>query len=632
MSFDQRSNFGVTSITVAPSPAIDGTKATVKDATVFPEPPFNVTVAPALDALVTAKEQVNRENSEVWRVTARTGNELTVLREQEGSSARASVVGDQIYLGVTKRTLEELQEATESNGAAIVAETARAETAEALLAPKASPALTGTPTAPTAPALTDDTQLATTAYADSAVAVETARAKAAEKAEREAAEAASSQGLVPTVVKNAAYEAKPGDYIPIDISAGAVAITLPNAPVDKTRVGVKIVKGPATPGEHTLTIHCAGADVFNIAGGSTTLTLSARFQSVLLQYQHSTGIWYVQTTDTPLNEGLGAALLGSDGTVGGPGGLPTERLNPLGEVEGAVTPNWEEGNAVTATLKGATTFERPSHLPSIPGWMNVTLTQDASGHALKIGAGITMPGGEPVWSTAPLGVNQFSLWWDGLGNLWMFIGTEGKQGKEGPKGANGETVGSVEAALKMTYPAVNGNPKATATKAAVAWRMQRNMVVIPVKCKKLKILWTPGTVKGKVRVVVFDTGQKVAGKYSVLADTHAFVNPGVEKVSGILAELERKEGEWEAGEVVMIGLIPESAEMILPISTEPSVGASCKFPEGAIPHGVAFTKEAWISDQVVLVEATAKEETFAAIAEATPVAPAYNVAYAVLCA
>jgi hypothetical protein len=63
---------------------------------------------------------------------------------------------------------------------AVGVETTRAETAEALLAPKASPALTGTPTAPTAPALADSTQVATTAYADSAVAVETSRAEAAE--------------------------------------------------------------------------------------------------------------------------------------------------------------------------------------------------------------------------------------------------------------------------------------------------------------------------------------------------------------------------------------------------------------------------------------------------------------------
>ncbi len=50
----------------------------------------------------------------------------------------------------------------------------------ALLAPLASPAFTGTPTAPTAPPGTDDTQLATTAYADAAVAVETKRAESAE--------------------------------------------------------------------------------------------------------------------------------------------------------------------------------------------------------------------------------------------------------------------------------------------------------------------------------------------------------------------------------------------------------------------------------------------------------------------
>lgn len=47
-------------------------------------------------------------------------------------------------------------------------------------APLASPALTGTPTAPTAVALTNTTQVATTAYADAAVGVEKSRAQAAE--------------------------------------------------------------------------------------------------------------------------------------------------------------------------------------------------------------------------------------------------------------------------------------------------------------------------------------------------------------------------------------------------------------------------------------------------------------------
>jgi hypothetical protein len=60
------------------------------------------------------------------------------------------------------------------------AETTRAEAAEALLAPKASPTLTGIPAAPTAAALTNTTQLATTAYSDAATGVEKTRALAAE--------------------------------------------------------------------------------------------------------------------------------------------------------------------------------------------------------------------------------------------------------------------------------------------------------------------------------------------------------------------------------------------------------------------------------------------------------------------
>lgn len=56
-----------------------------------------------------------------------------------------------------------------TNANAISAETTRATTAEALLAPKASPALTGTPTAPTAAASTNTTQLATTAFVESEI-------------------------------------------------------------------------------------------------------------------------------------------------------------------------------------------------------------------------------------------------------------------------------------------------------------------------------------------------------------------------------------------------------------------------------------------------------------------------------
>jgi hypothetical protein len=63
---------------------------------------------------------------------------------------------------------------------AISTETSRAEAAEALLAPLASPSLTGTPTTPTKAPSTNNTDIASTAYADAAVAVEASRATAAE--------------------------------------------------------------------------------------------------------------------------------------------------------------------------------------------------------------------------------------------------------------------------------------------------------------------------------------------------------------------------------------------------------------------------------------------------------------------
>lgn len=142
----------------------------------------------------------------------------------------------------------------------------------------------------------------------------------------------SSDLLTPTVVKTAAYTAAPSDFIPVDISGGSVPVKLPTAPADKTRIGTKIVAVSGTPGSTTLTINCGGSDVFNIAAGSTTLTYSAKFQSVLLQYSASAKIWYALSTDTPLNEALGGALLGTDGTVGGPSGSPLSASMAIGSL------------------------------------------------------------------------------------------------------------------------------------------------------------------------------------------------------------------------------------------------------------------------------------------------------------
>lgn len=107
------------------------------------------------------------------------------------------------------------------------------------------------------------------------------------------------QGFTPTAVKSAAYTAAPGDFVPVDTTGGAVAITLPKTPADKTRVGVKMV---IQGGTNATTVVTSGTDVFNKIGGGTTLTLSLVNQAAILQYNALTGVWYVQSTDVPLSQ------------------------------------------------------------------------------------------------------------------------------------------------------------------------------------------------------------------------------------------------------------------------------------------------------------------------------------------
>lgn len=114
-----------------------------------------------------------------------------------------------------------------------------------------------------------------------------------------ASDIGASQALTPTAVKTTNYTAAPGDLVPVDTTSGAVTITLPTAPADKTRIAVKLV---ILGGSNAVTIARGGADVFNKAGGSTSLTLSLLFQAVNLQYKASGAIWYVVADDLPLGD------------------------------------------------------------------------------------------------------------------------------------------------------------------------------------------------------------------------------------------------------------------------------------------------------------------------------------------
>lgn len=108
-------------------------------------------------------------------------------------------------------------------------------------------------------------------------------------------------GVVPTGVKTAGYSAAVGDLIPADATSGGFTVTLPDAPADGSRIVVKKVDSSA----NTVTVQRSGSDVFNVAAGATTLQLVLQDQTVAVQYQASSGIWYVTAH--------GAAMAATDG-------------------------------------------------------------------------------------------------------------------------------------------------------------------------------------------------------------------------------------------------------------------------------------------------------------------------------
>lgn len=110
-------------------------------------------------------------------------------------------------------------------------------------------------------------------------------------------------GLNPTAVKTTAYTAVAFDLVPVDTTLGNVIITLPTTPVDKTRIGVQMVKQSGT---NTVTINAGGSDVFNVASGATSKVISYLFEDVELQYSSSAGIWYVIGDRDGVLHGAGA--------------------------------------------------------------------------------------------------------------------------------------------------------------------------------------------------------------------------------------------------------------------------------------------------------------------------------------
>ena len=101
---DAHKNFAYSTIATAPSPTTSGTSLVVASGqgTLFPTPPFNATIWPA-------NAQPTSTNAEIVRVTAISTDTFTISREQEGSSSRSVLVGDQIAASITAKTLTDVE-------------------------------------------------------------------------------------------------------------------------------------------------------------------------------------------------------------------------------------------------------------------------------------------------------------------------------------------------------------------------------------------------------------------------------------------------------------------------------------------------------------------------------------------
>lgn len=102
--YDAHTNFAYSLIATAPSPAASGTSlvVTTGQGALFPAVPFNVTIWPTAVQPITT-------NAEIVTVTAVATDTLTIVRAQEGTSARTILVGDQIAATITAKTLTDVE-------------------------------------------------------------------------------------------------------------------------------------------------------------------------------------------------------------------------------------------------------------------------------------------------------------------------------------------------------------------------------------------------------------------------------------------------------------------------------------------------------------------------------------------
>lgn len=195
--------------------------------------------------------------------------------------------------------------------------------------------------------------------------------------------------FVPTLVKTSAYTAAGNDLVPVDLSAGSVAITLPSAPADKTQIAVQVV---ATGSSNSCSVLTGGTDVFDKTGGSTSKTLSLLGEYAVLEYKATGAIWYLISSGAPrasLDSRYVQTVTAADSTVtvGGTATAPTVAVNaiPESKVTNLVSDLAAKVTGVTAantTITIAGTATAPTvALGTVPESAITNLTSDLAAKA-----------------------------------------------------------------------------------------------------------------------------------------------------------------------------------------------------------------------------------------------------------
>jgi hypothetical protein len=286
----------------------------------------------------------------------------------------------------------------------------------------------------------------------------------------------------------------------------------------------------------------------------------------------------------------GVATLNGSGTLTEaqlPSSVVSSRPKSLESVSGLKHVNLAEGTPSYTTipleLSGATEIE-PYNAPANGSPVQL-IVNSGTGFAFSL-KGVSWIGAEPTEFASGVAGKEYLITIIPVeGKLLAILGKgeKGAPGVEGEKGARGEVGPSSSQAMTRTSTGYeNIGNRTVSTFVPTQYTVYFRMEVVPVKCKKLKIYEGFGVVSGHVRAFVFDIGVAKASDYSCVAVSELY-EPKTKEKQELIATLERKDGkEWEAGEVVMVGIGADNTTLTFASSTPLLKGAYAEYPGGEI--------------------------------------------------